>query len=151
MMYKDIVVQIHDKYGIYIPEQRIRRWLMTGGILRDKYEEYAREQNEDRRTQLRQKFEYLGSRAPEVIEQTLFEVRRHPMTGMPFKDEEGNVMYVRNSNTTEALKVLITILGIKPGDEGEVVDNMAKYFKRLEEAPIPRLNQAVELKEPQKT
>lgn len=137
MTYKEISKELFNKHGKYVLPQRLRAWFMTGGILHDKYAAYAKEENGERRELMQQQLRKIGMLIPKVLEETLFQPMRHPMTGQIMKDEEGNVLYMRNRTTNDAVKILSELLGARfsETDADDMEDVLDNYFKRLDDMP----------------
>jgi pyruvate/oxaloacetate carboxyltransferase len=143
--YKQISEIIWTKYGKRMREDRIRRWFMRGGILHDNYETHANRENEMRQSDIRQRLTALAESIPDVLQDTLFQPLRNPFTGQIIKDESGNILYIRNKTTNEAVKILATMLGAKfdESENNKVGDVLDRYFDRVEKMGKPEETPAV--------
>jgi hypothetical protein len=137
--YREMAEIIWSKYGKRLREDRMRRWFTRGGILHDKYEEYASRENDMRQSDIRQRLTALAESIPDVLQDTLFQPLRNPFTGQILKDEQGNILYIRNKTTNEAVKILATMLGAKfdESENNKVGDVLDRYFDRVEKMGTP--------------
>lgn len=146
LTYKEIHKKLWDKHGKFVLEQRLRRWFAKGGVLHQPYREYAQAETEERKELMHQQLRKLGMSIPDILQDTLFQPMRNPFTGQLIKDENNNVVYVRNKTTNEAVKILAQLLGAKFADDDteKVKDKLEEYFERLENAPLPGDAKAIE-------
>ncbi len=127
------------KYGKRLPEVRLRKWFMRGGILHDLYEAHASRENDMRQSDIRQRLTALAESIPDVLQETLFTPLRNPFTGEIIKDRDGNTVFIRNKTTNEAVKILATMLGAKfdESENNKVGDVLDRYFDRIEKIGLP--------------
>lgn len=136
--YEQIQMFLEEKFKRKFRSSSLRRWFMRGGVLHDRYFEYAAAENERRRREVQEQLKSMTSLIPKKLTEILENRYVRTKDGDYFRLEDGGEKIpVLDMVTVAALKQLSELLGFKV-DGGPTGDPVDRFFERIEdETPEP--------------